>query len=305
MGTKRVRTHYDNLNVARDAPPEVIRAAYKVLSQRFHPDKNSGDERASRIMAIVNASYAVLSDANARAAHDAWIASQEQEMGAGVKAQPWSAQRANPDAAENALGTGASPLHRAWAIFSGTIVYGFYGALLLGFAYLLLFFESTPQLSQLPSYNANPSPADSARLQESIYLRPPFAPNGDPWPVRAGYLTGYPRLHTDGLSTVTVDNGSNDSDVFVKLVSIQANSTFPVRQFFMPAHGKMRLNSVRQGVYDIRYQDLGSGHLLRSESFDLEEIEDAEGIQYSNVTMTLYKVANGNFQTYPLRAEEF
>ncbi|MCE3242682.1 MAG: hypothetical protein K0Q83_3189, partial [Deltaproteobacteria bacterium] len=25
----KVRTHYDNLKVARDAPPEVIRAAYK------------------------------------------------------------------------------------------------------------------------------------------------------------------------------------------------------------------------------------------------------------------------------------
>ncbi|MCS6804710.1 MAG: DnaJ domain-containing protein, partial [Blastocatellia bacterium] len=39
----KLHTHYDNLKVARNAPPEVIRAAYKTLSQRFHPDRNPGD----------------------------------------------------------------------------------------------------------------------------------------------------------------------------------------------------------------------------------------------------------------------
>lgn len=81
MGTRRVRTHYDNLKVARDAPPEVVRAAYKVLAQRYHPDRNPGNERAARIMTIVNASYAVLSDPAARAAHDAWIVEQERIEG--------------------------------------------------------------------------------------------------------------------------------------------------------------------------------------------------------------------------------
>jgi DnaJ domain len=77
MPAGKFRTHYDNLKVARDAPPEVIRAAYRALSQRHHPDKNPGNERAAKIMVIVNASYAVLSDPDARRAHDAWIASWE------------------------------------------------------------------------------------------------------------------------------------------------------------------------------------------------------------------------------------
>lgn len=58
----QIRTHYDNLKVARNAPPDVIRAAYRALSQRFHPDKNLGNTEAARIMAIINASYEVLSD---------------------------------------------------------------------------------------------------------------------------------------------------------------------------------------------------------------------------------------------------
>ncbi|HEU4844561.1 MAG TPA: J domain-containing protein, partial [Burkholderiaceae bacterium] len=53
----KIHTHYDNLKVARKAPQEVIRAAYKALSQKYHPDKNPGDEKAARIMAILNSAY--------------------------------------------------------------------------------------------------------------------------------------------------------------------------------------------------------------------------------------------------------
>ena len=47
----KIHTHYDNLKVSRGAPQEVIRAAYKALSQKYHPDKNPGEEKAARIMA--------------------------------------------------------------------------------------------------------------------------------------------------------------------------------------------------------------------------------------------------------------
>jgi curved DNA-binding protein CbpA len=72
-----LHTHYDNLKVARDAPPEVIRAAYKTLSQKFHPDRNPGNPEAARIMAIINASYDVLSDPAKRKEHDTWIKQNE------------------------------------------------------------------------------------------------------------------------------------------------------------------------------------------------------------------------------------
>jgi len=75
----KVRTHYDNLKVARDAPPEVIRAAYKSLSQKYHPDRNPGDPKASRTMTIINAAYRVLSDPDLRRKHDEWIRKVEAE----------------------------------------------------------------------------------------------------------------------------------------------------------------------------------------------------------------------------------
>jgi hypothetical protein len=76
----KIHTHYDNLKVSRHAPQEVIRAAYKALSQKYHPDKNQGDERAARIMAIVNTAYNILSDPLRRKEHDEWIAAEEWEV---------------------------------------------------------------------------------------------------------------------------------------------------------------------------------------------------------------------------------
>jgi curved DNA-binding protein CbpA len=76
----KIHTHYDNLKVSRMAPQEVIRAAYKALSQKYHPDKNPGDEKAARIMAILNSAYETLSDAQRRKEHDEWIASEEWEI---------------------------------------------------------------------------------------------------------------------------------------------------------------------------------------------------------------------------------
>ncbi len=76
----KIHTHYDNLKVARKAPQEVIRAAYKALSQKYHPDKNPGDEKAARIMAILNSAYGTLADPVRRREHDEWIAAEEWEI---------------------------------------------------------------------------------------------------------------------------------------------------------------------------------------------------------------------------------
>jgi DnaJ-class molecular chaperone len=73
----RIHTHYDNLKVARDAPPEVIRAAYKTLSQKYHPDRNGDSVDAIRVIQLINSAYAVLSDPDKRREHDDWIARTE------------------------------------------------------------------------------------------------------------------------------------------------------------------------------------------------------------------------------------
>ena len=92
---KHVHTHYDNLKVARNAPQEVIRAAYKSLSQKYHPDRNPGNPDATRIMSLINTSYEVLSDPVKRKQHDDWIRQQEGAVPASkteARAKPTQAQ---------------------------------------------------------------------------------------------------------------------------------------------------------------------------------------------------------------------
>ncbi|MGR8935516.1 MAG: J domain-containing protein [Gammaproteobacteria bacterium] len=74
----KIRSHYDNLMVANNASPRVIKAAYKALCQTYHPDKYQGGVgEAERIMKIINAAYEVLSDPLKKAEHDAWLAANQ------------------------------------------------------------------------------------------------------------------------------------------------------------------------------------------------------------------------------------
>jgi len=91
MAGKKVRTHYDNLQIARHAGAEVIKAAYRGLSQRYHPDKNLGNRHdAERIMRLINEAHDVLSDPQRRARHDRWISEMEAggSEGSSVRAKP-------------------------------------------------------------------------------------------------------------------------------------------------------------------------------------------------------------------------
>lgn len=66
------RDFYSVLGVTRDAPDIVIRAAYKALNQKFHPDRNS-DSDAARHARDVNEAYATLSDPERKARYDAQL----------------------------------------------------------------------------------------------------------------------------------------------------------------------------------------------------------------------------------------
>ncbi len=158
-----------------------------------------------------------------------------------------------------------------------------------------------------PKYVKKPIPAYTSKQPNAIpnYTRPALAPNGAKWPTQASYVKGYKKLHRNGLSSVTVDNTRNSSNVFVKLVSLDSSKAYPVRVFYIPAHSQFTVNNIRKGRYDIRYRDLNTGALARAEPFNLEEVSTYEGTSYSNIKMTLYKVRRGNMQTYQISESEF
>ncbi len=137
------------------------------------------------------------------------------------------------------------------------------------------------------------------------YVRPSNADNGAPFPAESGPIENYPAQFSDGYSNVTVDNSQNGSDVFVKLFSRDSQPEKPIRVFFIRAGDTFTEKQVRAGNYDVRYRDLDSGGLSRTESFNLKEVNTEAGIQFSQLKLTLYKVPGGNMQTRPISEQEF
>lgn len=77
----KIAHYYGRLKVAPDAPPEVIRAAYKALAQKYHPDRHHGSLRHEMVLTALNKAQEVLLDPARRAAHDQWIRQEEIRLG--------------------------------------------------------------------------------------------------------------------------------------------------------------------------------------------------------------------------------
>jgi molecular chaperone DnaJ len=65
-----VKDPYEVLGVGRNASTEEIKAAYRRLARRFHPDVNPGDPSAEEKFKEIGAAYAVLSDPERKARFD-------------------------------------------------------------------------------------------------------------------------------------------------------------------------------------------------------------------------------------------
>lgn len=65
------KDYYTLLGVIPSAEDAVIRAAYRALAQRYHPDRNRGaQQEANHLMSELNEAYAVLSDKTSRREYD-------------------------------------------------------------------------------------------------------------------------------------------------------------------------------------------------------------------------------------------
>jgi len=145
---------------------------------------------------------------------------------------------------------------------------------------------------------------DSAAAGED-YARPAAAPNGEPWPSSSDYIGGYHQRNTNGLSQVVLDNSKNSTDAFVKIVSVSDSEPRVVRSIFLQASDRFTVNNLRAGNYEIRYQNLDSGVLMRSEVFALEESAISSGTRYSTVTLSLRSRPDESMNTFSLAPEEF
>lgn len=99
-----MKDYYAVLGVTMQAEDIVIRAAYKALAQRYHPDRFKGPvDEAHRRMAEINEAYGVLSDATRRKTFDA-----EYQQAGGNKG--------DFDAGDEAADAGGQQLDQDWAL---------------------------------------------------------------------------------------------------------------------------------------------------------------------------------------------
>ena len=64
------RCYYETLEVDRNADESKLKAAFRKLAMKWHPDKNPGDATSETRFKEINEAYEVLKDGEKRAAYD-------------------------------------------------------------------------------------------------------------------------------------------------------------------------------------------------------------------------------------------
>ncbi|HCZ9102102.1 TPA: J domain-containing protein [Klebsiella michiganensis] len=304
-----MRTHYDNLKVSKDAPVEVIQAAYRTLAKKYHPDINKNNPEAVRIMQIINTSYEVLIDPLKRKEHDRWIIketwkeraeatlAQNSETNTNVQAPVKTTTKRKTKSLLTIMGIILFPLFSMFRSFAGLCVIGF-------IAYAIInnlnvggtssnkteTVNNTSPLKQDPLTNNNDICDSSVQQQQ--------------WPTFPTVLSEKDRR--SGLSSLRLDNTQNNEGLRVRLTLDNAyvKNDF-IREVFVPAGSQMTLEHVPSGIYRVKTQNIKNGCAQISEPINMIERQTSTGIEYSDNSLTFYPVVNGNTHFLSLSASQF
>ena len=265
-----IQSHYENLKVSRDAPVEVIRAAYRALCRKYHPDRQTSDPDAALVMPLLNAAYETLSDPVKRRQHDEWIARVEAGLEESVAGESQERSPRDEQAAAASIRSVPRGRRHGAALLVCAAIASMILLILVG-AHRYLEGSAGPRLAvqTLSAVSKGTWPGADSVAQSAGYARRPFAPNGMAWPEASGYVEGYARLHNDGAGSVILDNSANQVDVFAKLIAHHRSGSdrSGVRAVFIRAGGRFTLESLRAGTYEVHYLDLDRGIVHRSETF--------------------------------------
>lgn len=156
-----LESHYDILEVSPKASPEVIRAAYKSLMQRHHPDKSGNGSAATQQAASIALAYEVLSDPQRRLAYDQTrLTEQPAQRSADHPIRPSQTYHAAPKARPAAV-----KRLRAW--YAPTIILCI---IIAGTSILMLAKRTTPDRT-----TALESAASTPRPLSAPHSEPPLA----------------------------------------------------------------------------------------------------------------------------------
>jgi curved DNA-binding protein CbpA len=363
----KLHTHYDNLKVTRNAPVEVIRAAYRAMAQKYHPDINSSPA-ANNNMRLLNEAWEVLSDPLKRAAHDKWILEEDEKQ---KKQSLFNATNSKEQVFENGnfkfhfemppkdvfrkkqkpqgyyekfkeqkKQTAQLTILNAW-LRRKDVQLKAIAVVVTVFCGVVLWqsIESHRNKKAIEEINARAATWESERssdlqVTEDKPLRfvplsefhekisskkekvPDFSNLGRPVQSeskkavdperqeRTGYVKGAYQQASAGLSNFTVDNQRGGGDAIAR---IYLNGVKPAsRSMYVKASEKFTARGLPPGSYVFRYRFIGSPKTYEADRlFPLEETSTSEGTRFSNVTVTLFTVIDGNLQTKEVPEEKF
>lgn len=288
----KIHTHYDNLKVARGAPAEVIRAAYKALSQKYHPDKNPGDAKAARIMAIVNSAYNTLSDPARRREHDEWIAAEEWEIAwlESTRLEDGRADKAAPGWEEPHVEPPAPPRYRIlrdprwWSTMVLCLALGgVAGAVLMGRTQMLPVAVAGPMVT-------NESRASAAPPEErDIWSAPPAAQSEG----AAGSSSSSSPVRTLAVTQLLVPGGAPDCDTELHSQIAPNGSAWPAQSGYIEGFPVGNQGSEMELMVD----NAANGSPILVKVFDLERRSNVRhAYVLARDSITIDKLAAGKYE---------
>ena len=289
----RIHTHYDNLKVSRKAPQEVIRAAYKALSQKYHPDKNPGDEKAARIMAILNSAYGTLADPTRRREHDEWIAAEEWEI-------EWLAEESreqqrelqyDPEPAAAAPAPRAWRNPRIWLLVAAGVALGCAAGVLL-----------MSQMKVLPAAvagaveaRADPGAGEPAIVPQAAEPRAEPAP--DSWAVSQAYIPeggqAAPQVRSLAVTQLVVPARKPDCDMELHTLVAPNGEPWPAGSGYLDG---FPIGNEGQDM-QIVVKNAGNASPVLVKVYDLERRSNVRHVfLLANDSITVDKLAAGKYE---------
>lgn len=109
---------YDVLQVSPAADALVIRAAFRSLIQRHHPDRNPGDAQAAQQAVLVTQAYELLTDPQRRAAYDAQSLAERTALLNASKPKTWP----HPSNRQSNAANTAKPRGSVWSLWVAAVL---------------------------------------------------------------------------------------------------------------------------------------------------------------------------------------
>jgi hypothetical protein len=196
---ERIQTHYDTLKVARDAPTEVIKSAYRALARKYHPDRNPDLEEAVKAMQALNQAFEVLIDPIRRKEHDEWI---DQQVGGHAKEAGHQRQQASGVDEKMKSQSHKSPRAGQFGLKSDKLTPGVviaiiaFAAILIALAVIAVEAQGRSSKTGAPASESTPLPipafTPTPAPEPTSASSPTATPSPTPTPIPAPTLTPSP-----------------------------------------------------------------------------------------------------------------